>query len=344
MQKHDNRNALPLVSVLMITYNHEPYIREAIESVLRQETDFRTELLIGEDCSTDATEEIVADYAKRYPEQIRLITSDSNVGMHQNLARLEAAIRGAYVAFCEGDDCWHDTKKLAKQIQFLEAHEDYSMVHTNYHTNYITQGRVKQHTLSLSNQLEDANAYEEFLNGRRTAMTLTVCVRADLYKKAVEENKECTDTAWPMGDKQRWLELSRLGRVKYLSQSMATYNVLGESASRSRSAVKVLQFRIKAKDLLWHYLNKYPCSPAVAKDAKRRVLGFLIQSSFEAAEWKMVQSFWKEYRQYDNGWTRYRLYHWLSRRRSLGRAVLALLAARQSVFTLARQSRFVGVA
>src|SRR4051794_11173124 len=77
--------AAPLVSVLMITYNHEDYIAEAIEGVLAQKTDFPIELLIGEDCSTDGTPDIVEDYRRRHPHLIRVITSKYNVGVLRNL-------------------------------------------------------------------------------------------------------------------------------------------------------------------------------------------------------------------------------------------------------------------
>ena len=77
----------PLVSVKTITYNHEPYIRQCIEGVLMQKTDFPIEYVIGEDCSTDGTREIVAAYAQQYPDVIRLITSDRNVGARQNALR-----------------------------------------------------------------------------------------------------------------------------------------------------------------------------------------------------------------------------------------------------------------
>ena len=97
VQSHQNNE--PLVSVKMLTYNHEPYIAKAIECVLAQKTNFAFELVIGEDCSTDGTREIVFDYAQRFPEIIRVITSDQNVGMKKNSKRVNAALRGKYIAW-----------------------------------------------------------------------------------------------------------------------------------------------------------------------------------------------------------------------------------------------------
>src|SRR5450759_4098791 len=101
----------PLVSVCMITYNHEPYIRKAIDCVLAQRTNFPFELVLGEDYSTAGTRKIVFDYAKRYPDIIRVITSEQNVGMHKNGSRTGQACRGRYIAYCEGDDYWHHPYK-----------------------------------------------------------------------------------------------------------------------------------------------------------------------------------------------------------------------------------------
>ena len=78
---------MPLVSVCMTTYNHEPYIAEAIESVLAQQTSFGVELVVGEDCSTDRTAAICREYAAKYPDRIRLVTSPENVGWRANYRR-----------------------------------------------------------------------------------------------------------------------------------------------------------------------------------------------------------------------------------------------------------------
>lgn len=118
---------MPLVSVLMITLNHEPYVVQAIDSILAQQCDFEFELLIGEDCSQDRTREICEGYARRFPERVRLVTSEANVGMHRNFARIWEKARGRYVALCEGDDYWIDPHKLAKQAAFLESRPEFTL-------------------------------------------------------------------------------------------------------------------------------------------------------------------------------------------------------------------------
>jgi glycosyltransferase involved in cell wall biosynthesis len=116
-----------LLSVCCVTYNHGAFIAQAIEGFLMQRTTFKYEILIGEDCSTDGTAEIVRDYALRYPEKIILVTSASNVGANQNVARVIERVRGMYIALCDGDDYWTDPNKLQKQVDFLEKNPEYAI-------------------------------------------------------------------------------------------------------------------------------------------------------------------------------------------------------------------------
>jgi len=117
----------PFVSVCMITYNHEKYISQAIESVLMQETSFEFELVISEDCSTDSTRDIVLEYAERYPETIKTLLHKKNVGMARNLIGCLEACTGKYIALCEGDDYWTDSLKLQRQVDILNTHPECSI-------------------------------------------------------------------------------------------------------------------------------------------------------------------------------------------------------------------------
>lgn len=112
------------VSVIMLAYNQEAYIAQAIESVLAQQTGFRYELLIGDDASPDGTGEIAEDYARRYPDRIRVFRRPENLGASRNAYELLCQAQGRYLAFCEGDDYWTAPDKLAVQYAFLEEHPD----------------------------------------------------------------------------------------------------------------------------------------------------------------------------------------------------------------------------
>jgi glycosyltransferase involved in cell wall biosynthesis len=279
----------PLVSVKMITYNHEPYIAQAIEGVLMQETNFPIELVIGEDCSTDRTREIVLDYQRKHPEMIRVITAQKNVGAHKNSLRTSKACRGKYIAFCEGDDYWTDPYKLQKQVDFLEANPDYGLVHSNSHLFIVERKRLIKKAINVPDDLHDDNSFVDILTGRRTIWTLTVCVRKDIIDKVVDENSECTDEQYLMGDTQRWLEISRLTKIKYFNEAFTTRNALPESARRSKDPKKRLKFSLSGQELLYHYLQKYEVPMEIAIQVKRNTIINALSSAYQARDFKVAK-------------------------------------------------------
>jgi glycosyltransferase involved in cell wall biosynthesis len=122
---------IPIVSISCITYNHENFIRDAIEGFLMQRTTFPVEILIHDDASTDKTAEIVREYEKKYPQLIKPIYQTENqyskgIGVSTTFQFPRA--HGKYIALCEGDDYWTDPLKLQKQVDFLEENPDCSLV------------------------------------------------------------------------------------------------------------------------------------------------------------------------------------------------------------------------
>lgn len=123
--------AAPVVSVLVMTYDHERFIAQALDSVLMQETDLEVEILVSEDCSTDRTREIVLDYRRRHPDRIRLLLSERNLHSNEVVVRGLEAARGTYVALLDGDDYWTSPDKLRRQVEFLERHPECAMCFHN---------------------------------------------------------------------------------------------------------------------------------------------------------------------------------------------------------------------
>lgn len=127
LQKWD-LNTIPLVSISCITYNHESYIRDAIEGFLMQKTTFPVEILIHDDASTDKTADIVREYEAKYPNLIKPIYQTENQYSKRNgiIGRIQRGrARGKYYAMCEGDDYWTDPFKLQKQVDFMEENPQY---------------------------------------------------------------------------------------------------------------------------------------------------------------------------------------------------------------------------
>lgn len=148
-----------MVSAVCMTYNHEEFIRDAIEGILNQKTDFRFELIIHDDASTDGTAKIVSEYAEKYPEIIRPILQSTNQkqkGRNIWLSFILPEVRGKYIAICEGDDYWINEDKLQIQTDFMENHQDYSMcMHNAVKLNYGTGEKVRMDTF------EEAGTYSQ---------------------------------------------------------------------------------------------------------------------------------------------------------------------------------------
>lgn len=262
----------PIVSVLMLTYNHEAYIAQAIEGIVAQKTSFPIELIIGEDCSPDNTLDVAMSYQKKYPELIRIITADVNVGARKNSYRLETAARGKYIAYCEGDDYWHDPQKLQMQVDFFENNPDYGMVFTNADTLDVMTGGRKKFAIPVRPQLcdEDDPCLQQ-LTGAMIIWPLTTCVCTQLSLEILKECPELTDPTYAMGDTQRYLEIARRTKIKYIPVSTATRNLLPESATRSQSITKRAKFVMSSQRLTLHYLDKYPLSTDKDREVRKWV-------------------------------------------------------------------------
>ncbi len=123
---HFDENEPIKVSVAIIAYNVDKYIKMAIDSVLDQDVNFRVEIVVGEDCSTDATREIVLDYHRHYPSIVKPLLHDKNIGLTANSIATQNHCAGEYIALLDGDDYWSCKNKLKIQIEFLDINIDYS--------------------------------------------------------------------------------------------------------------------------------------------------------------------------------------------------------------------------
>jgi len=156
----------PMVSVFVLTYKHEIFIRQCLDGILMQKTNFQFEILLGEDDSPDKTREICIEYANKYPNTIRLFLHDrTNVihiggiptGRYNFLYNLKQA-KGKYIALCEGDDYWIDPLKLQKQVEFLERNKDYNLSVGRYK---IYNQKTKE--LSLPDEMVNPNKKHTYL-------------------------------------------------------------------------------------------------------------------------------------------------------------------------------------
>lgn len=198
---------IPLLSVCLITYNHVNYIKQAIDGVLMQKVDFAWELIIADDFSTDGTREIVLEYKNKYPDLIKLILQEKNVGAVQNFIDLITAPKSKYIAYFEGDDYWTDPLKLQKQVDFLETNPDFVMCYTQAQVVDYKGEILKESYISLC---KDYSRDELIQDQDALLPTLTCCFRSNcLYLP--EEFYFCKN-----GDTFMFSILGCSGKSKYL--------------------------------------------------------------------------------------------------------------------------------
>ncbi|MBU2939570.1 glycosyltransferase [Lacinutrix sp. C3R15] len=205
--------AKALVSICMITYGHEKFIQQTIESVLMQQTSFDFEVIIANDCSPDATDTVVENLIKNH-EKGNLITYYShtkNKGMYANFMFVLDACKAKYIALCEGDDYWVDPLKLQKQVDFLEANPDYEVCFTNIkivdNLNQVTKEALFKPSLT------DVFTIHNLPNW---APTLT----------RVFKNRDFSSLPSAPGvDSVMLLWQSRLGNIKLLNEVTAAYRL-----------------------------------------------------------------------------------------------------------------------
>ncbi|MBD5210322.1 MAG: glycosyltransferase [Bacteroidales bacterium] len=232
----------PLVVVSCITYNHEPYIREALDGFVSQKTDFPFVVVIHDDASTDNTANIIREYANNYPKIILPIFEVENQYSKRNgiLGKIMHQARettGAkYVAFCEGDDYWTDPLKLQKQVDFLENNPDYGLVSCGFRQYY--QGRNEFGKLS---NFEDKDlTYDDMLIINHIG-TLSVCLRRDFYNLYRNKYAE-RSSKWVYGDYPAWIFVASQAKIRQLGEIMTVYRVLDNSASHLSSIKQKLNW------------------------------------------------------------------------------------------------------
>ena len=250
----------PVVTVRTSTYQHAEYIRDCIEGVLMQETSFPFEYIIGEDFSTDGTREIVIAYAEQYPDIIRVVTADYNVGSKANAGRCSRRARGKYMALCEGDDYWTDPQKLQKQVDFLDAHPRYGVVHGDYDLVYTAKKKALRAANKEANTrttyTDKTELFDLLVKGSYRVLTATVLFRKAVCD-AVQPELDAIGHKFLMGDTPRWLEMSRLCDFHYMDEAVAVYRVLPESASHSRDRARQLRFYLSVAEMRVYFVKKY---------------------------------------------------------------------------------------
>jgi glycosyltransferase involved in cell wall biosynthesis len=235
------------LSVMMITYNHERYLRQALDSVLMQKVGFDYEIVVGEVGSTDSTRDILSEYSQRHPDKFRLLLNDTNLDGVRNFYQALHACRGQYVALLEGDDYWTSETKLARQVEFLESNADYAVCFHNVlgHSesgdrpdfNYVQADQPE--TMQLADLLEE-----------NVIPTCSVVFRRGICEPIPSWASQLKMTDYPLH-----VLNARHGRIRYFSETMGVYRIHPggiwsgmNSIDRQKETVKFFEFLLNTLD------------------------------------------------------------------------------------------------
>ncbi len=222
----------PLLSVCIITYNHDKYIRDAIEGVLMQKVNFDYEIIIADDFSTDDTRKIVLGYSEKYPNIFKLIFQNKNVGAAQNWLDLISFPKSKYIAYFEGDDYWTDPLKLQKQFDFLEKNSSFSCC---FHDVKILQAH-KEDFFKYESPLCNELSFSQVLKKHYIPSSSLVFRNYKWLKKMPYFFKHSIS-----GDIPLELLLAKEGKIKYMNEVMSCYRRnLGSVTQSNRTATEIL--------------------------------------------------------------------------------------------------------
>ena len=250
---------IPLVSVVTITYQHAPYIRQCLDGILMQETDFPYEIIIGEDGSTDGTREICIEYANKYPDKIRLflrdrkltqyVTKDGRtIRFNGHFAR--AAARGRYVAMCEGDDYWIEINKLEMQTDIMSRYPGISMVFSN------AALLIGQHYDSrLFNDLKKSGV----VGLDKIVMKWIIPTSSILYRRLLEDASTISRSlqfSIPNFDQLLALKMYLCGKLYFVNQILCVYRKHDGGLSESFTNVNNIEF-LQTQVFLYTRILKY---------------------------------------------------------------------------------------
>jgi len=271
------------VDVLMLAYNVAPYLAQAIESVLAQQTDFPVRLVIGEDCSTDETPAICREYAEKHPKRILFLPGDANLGIAGNANRALAHCTAKYLAVCDGDDIWTDPAKLRKQVVFLENNPDYGLSYSDVHiiseTGVAVQG--DEHD-ELRACYTGGDIFMKLLGGNFINNSTAVVRRALLRDHVID-----TDRKYYIHDYLMWLHVSLRARVHFLPETTTAYRKHSGGVTNSEEKARYNARKLQAALFgILHDFDRLYKQPVAREDKKRLFRKMLSLLYRNAGTWR----------------------------------------------------------
>lgn len=211
----------PMVSVVVLTYNHEKYIKQALDSILMQKVNFDYEILIGDDASSDNTVKILKEYQNKYPYVIKLFLNKENLGATRNAYNVLMNAKGKYLATCEGDDYWIDVNKLQIQVDFLEFNKDY--IGCTHRTLIVDESGKKAFFQKL-NYVKEKRIFTKYdFDGLYLPGHVTAFVRHNIFYKCQNDYSIIFKIHKMIADRTLMLIYLSYGNIHFINKTMSAY-------------------------------------------------------------------------------------------------------------------------
>ncbi|MCZ7380702.1 MAG: glycosyltransferase [Candidatus Methanoperedens sp.] len=264
------------ISVIVTSYNHEQYIKQCLDSLLIQKGNFDLEIVLGDDCSTDKTREILQHYYEIYPDTIKMMPKEDNLGITKNLKRCLDASTGDFIAICEGDDYWTDEYKLQKQMELLEEHKDYSMCFSALMLFIEEENKFLLH--EGQNSLKKDTITTEDLIETNYIGNFSCCMyRTEVIRKLPEKLFNIFTVDWMFN-----MACGEMGRIGFIRDPMSVYRLHNSGVWSGKSQIEQMEGLLRLIDIYNQFLNyKYD---AQFMNLKRRNQDILIHKKKELRE------------------------------------------------------------
>ncbi len=233
----NNPQSKPLVSVSMTAFNHQKYIRQALNSILVQEVNFDYEIVIAEDGSADFTRQIILEFAEKYPDIIKPVIYEHNVGMKQNYLNIRGLCKGKYRCSLEGDDFWLTRDRMAWQVDFLDSHPDYIAIGAQLYT-LTEKNRLRSNPFESTYVKGDHYDLKDVEAWLLPAHTSTVMYR-NIYKDLDQDFLKRFADLPVVGDRKTSMLLAMNGKFYIGDRHIAARRIITTSSTSYYAVAKM---------------------------------------------------------------------------------------------------------
>lgn len=251
-----------MFSVEVPTYNQKDYIAQTLQSIIDQKHNYKYEILVSDDCSTDGTQEIIKEFHNKYPDIIKPIYNEKNLGAMQNYYATVARARGKYLMGCAGDDYWLPGK-VQTQIDFMENNNSFGICYSKAKLLDVAKN-------SFSSEIgKNYLDFKELITIGDECPSLTLCIRRELFQHYLEEINPQKKN-WMMEDYPFLIYAAYNSKIYFINETFAVYRVVINSISHQTDIEKILKYEQSVYDVKEFFAKKYNVSISNFNVMKKR--------------------------------------------------------------------------